>query len=140
MPGQALAAADTIPGYSVPTSPQCCKELTSSSTPAASAIAHFGLGLDITGLLIDVGLSCSPITVVGNNWSVLRLAVTYWEFMYLVLWQRGDLTQMLCPRPSVGRPHCLKLHSLVPGIKQRECYRNMSLYKIIPVRLRLESL
>ncbi|KAJ7303650.1 hydrophobin 2 [Mycena albidolilacea] len=63
----ALAAADTIPGYSVPTSPQCCNELTSSSTPAASAIAHFVLGLDITGLLIDVGLSCSPITVVGNN-------------------------------------------------------------------------
>jgi hypothetical protein len=26
------------------------------------------LGLDLTGLDVPVGLSCSPITVEGNNW------------------------------------------------------------------------
>ncbi|KAJ7887195.1 fungal hydrophobin [Mycena leptocephala] len=33
---------------------------------AASGVAAL-LGLDLTGLDVPVGLSCSPITVVGNN-------------------------------------------------------------------------
>ncbi|KAJ7799420.1 fungal hydrophobin [Mycena olivaceomarginata] len=33
---------------------------------AASAVAAL-LGLDLTGLDVLVGLSCSPITVIGNN-------------------------------------------------------------------------
>ncbi|KAJ7809896.1 hypothetical protein B0H14DRAFT_3151414, partial [Mycena olivaceomarginata] len=37
-----------------------------ANSAAASAVAAL-VGLDLTGLLVDVGLSCSPITVVGNN-------------------------------------------------------------------------
>ncbi|KAJ7880910.1 fungal hydrophobin [Mycena leptocephala] len=63
-----LAAAmpwDTPP-VTPPTSPQCCNSVVSSSSTAASAVAAL-LGLDLTGLDVPVGLSCSPITVVGNN-------------------------------------------------------------------------
>ncbi|KAJ7912723.1 hypothetical protein B0H13DRAFT_1874565 [Mycena leptocephala] len=49
-----------------PTSPQCCNSVVSSSSAAASGVAAL-LGLDLTGLNVPVGLSCSPITVVGNN-------------------------------------------------------------------------
>ncbi|KAJ6546252.1 hypothetical protein DFH09DRAFT_1171556 [Mycena vulgaris] len=45
---------------------QCCTSVISSSSNAASAVATL-LGLDLTGLEVDVGLSCSPITVIGNN-------------------------------------------------------------------------
>ncbi|KAJ7260717.1 hypothetical protein C8J57DRAFT_1514652 [Mycena rebaudengoi] len=38
----------------------------SSASAAASAVGAV-LGLDLTGLNVDVGLSCSPITVIGNN-------------------------------------------------------------------------
>ncbi|KAJ7827439.1 fungal hydrophobin [Mycena leptocephala] len=64
-----LAAAmpwDTPPPVTPPTSPQCCNSVVSSSSTAASAVAAL-LGLDLTGLDVPVGLSCSPITVVGNN-------------------------------------------------------------------------
>ncbi|KAJ7801079.1 hypothetical protein B0H14DRAFT_1683038 [Mycena olivaceomarginata] len=53
------------PGHS-PTSPQCCASTVPSSSTAASAVAAL-LGLDLTGLDVLVGLSCSPITVIGNN-------------------------------------------------------------------------
>ncbi|KAJ6458820.1 hydrophobin [Mycena vitilis] len=49
-----------------PTSAQCCTSVVSSSSTAASAVAA-GLGLDLTGLNVPVGLSCSAITVIGNN-------------------------------------------------------------------------
>ncbi|KAJ7273917.1 hydrophobin 2 [Mycena rebaudengoi] len=66
-----LAAATPMrrtstPPVTTPDSPQCCNSVVPSSSTAASAIAGL-LGLDLTGLNVLVGLSCSPITVVGNN-------------------------------------------------------------------------
>jgi hypothetical protein len=43
-----------------------------ANSAAASAVAAL-VGLDLTGLLVDVGLSCSPITVVGSNWLVFSV-------------------------------------------------------------------
>ncbi|KAJ7772250.1 hydrophobin 2 [Mycena metata] len=54
------------PPVTPPTSNQCCSSVVPSSSTAASAVAAL-LGLDLTGLAVDVGLSCSPITVIGNN-------------------------------------------------------------------------
>ncbi|KAF7344796.1 Hydrophobin 2 [Mycena venus] len=54
------------PPVTTPTSNQCCNSVVSSSSTAASAVAAL-LGLDLTGLDVPVGLSCSPITVGGNN-------------------------------------------------------------------------
>ncbi|KAJ7842411.1 hypothetical protein B0H13DRAFT_2098757 [Mycena leptocephala] len=56
----------TPPPVTPPTSPQCCSSVVSSSSSAASSVA-FILGLDLTGIDVPVGLSCSPITVIGNN-------------------------------------------------------------------------
>ncbi|KAJ7793522.1 hypothetical protein B0H14DRAFT_3497995 [Mycena olivaceomarginata] len=44
----------------------CCNVVVPSSTPGATAVAHF-FGLQISGLGVDVGLGCSPLTVTGNN-------------------------------------------------------------------------
>ncbi|KAJ7759493.1 fungal hydrophobin [Mycena metata] len=54
------------PPVTPPTSPQCCSSVVPSSSTAASAVAAL-LGLDLSGLDVLVGLSCSPITVIGNN-------------------------------------------------------------------------
>ncbi|KAJ7841874.1 fungal hydrophobin [Mycena olivaceomarginata] len=54
------------PPVTTPSSPQCCDSVVSSTSTAASAVAAL-IGLDLTGLDVPVGLSCSPITVVGNN-------------------------------------------------------------------------
>ncbi|KAJ7873761.1 hydrophobin [Mycena leptocephala] len=54
------------PPVTPPTSPQCCASVVPASSSAASAVAAL-VGLDLTGVLVDVGLSCSPITVIGNN-------------------------------------------------------------------------
>ncbi|KAJ7821483.1 hydrophobin [Mycena leptocephala] len=59
-----LAAA--FPKGSPPTSPQCCSSVVSSTSSAAALVAA-PLGIDLTGLNVPVGLSCSPITAVGNN-------------------------------------------------------------------------
>ncbi|KAJ7924004.1 hypothetical protein B0H13DRAFT_2315821 [Mycena leptocephala] len=56
----------STPPVTPPTSPQCCSSVQSSNSDAASAVAAI-LGLDLTGLNVPVGLSCSPITVIGNN-------------------------------------------------------------------------
>ncbi|KAJ7209880.1 hypothetical protein B0H12DRAFT_1242814 [Mycena haematopus] len=64
-----LAAAkpwSTPPPVTPPTSDQCCSSVVPADSSAASAVAGV-LGLDLSGLLVDVGLSCSAITVVGNN-------------------------------------------------------------------------
>ncbi|KAF8217858.1 hypothetical protein K438DRAFT_1952711 [Mycena galopus ATCC 62051] len=53
------------PPVTTPTSDQCCGSVVSSTSSAASAVAGV-LGLDLDGLDVPVGLSCSPITV-GNN-------------------------------------------------------------------------
>ncbi|KAJ7873689.1 hypothetical protein B0H13DRAFT_2348924 [Mycena leptocephala] len=52
--------------HSPGTSPQFCNNIVSSSSTAASAVAAL-LALDLTGLDVPVGLSCSPNAVVGNN-------------------------------------------------------------------------
>nr|GAT49607.1 hydrophobin [Mycena chlorophos] len=54
------------PPVTTPSSPQCCDSVVSSTSEAASLVAAL-VGLDLTGLDIPVGLSCSPITVIGNN-------------------------------------------------------------------------
>ncbi|KAJ6486717.1 hydrophobin 2 [Mycena sanguinolenta] len=54
------------PPVTTPTSDQCCNSVVPSTSTAASAVAAL-LGLDLTGLDVPVGLSCSPITVGGNN-------------------------------------------------------------------------
>ncbi|KAJ7861988.1 fungal hydrophobin [Mycena olivaceomarginata] len=51
---------------SPPRSSQCCKSVVSSTSAAASAAAAL-VGIDLTGLNVPIGLSCSPITVAGNN-------------------------------------------------------------------------
>ncbi|KAJ7364757.1 hydrophobin 2 [Mycena albidolilacea] len=64
-----LAAATPtgiIPPITLPTSLQCCASVVPSTSLAASAVAAL-LGLDLTGLDVPIGLSCSPITVGGNN-------------------------------------------------------------------------
>ncbi|KAF7336068.1 Hydrophobin 2 [Mycena sanguinolenta] len=62
----AAAIPNTTPPVTTPTSDQCCNSVVPSSSAAASAVAAL-LGLDLTGLNVPVGLSCSPITVGGNN-------------------------------------------------------------------------
>ncbi|KAJ7693503.1 fungal hydrophobin [Mycena metata] len=62
----AAAIPTTTPPVTPPTSNQCCQSVVSSSNAGAGIVAAL-LGLDISGLLVDVGLSCSPITVIGNN-------------------------------------------------------------------------
>ncbi|KAJ7113215.1 hypothetical protein C8R44DRAFT_882220 [Mycena epipterygia] len=63
-----LAAASpwTTPPVTPPTSPQCCSSVQLSSSSEASDVADL-LGLDLSGLLVFVGLSCTPITVIGIN-------------------------------------------------------------------------
>ncbi|KAJ7501512.1 hydrophobin [Mycena galericulata] len=63
-----LAAATpwTTPPVTPPTSDQCCDSVVSPSSSAASAVAAT-LGLSLTGLDVPVGLSCSPITVIGDD-------------------------------------------------------------------------
>ncbi|KAJ7855491.1 fungal hydrophobin [Mycena olivaceomarginata] len=63
-----LAAATGTPPPPVtpPTSNQCCASVVPASDNAVSLVAAV-LGLDLSGILIDVGLSCSPITIIGNN-------------------------------------------------------------------------
>ncbi|KAJ7795509.1 fungal hydrophobin [Mycena olivaceomarginata] len=54
------------PPVTTPNSPQCCASVVPSTSSAASAVAAL-IGLDLSGLDVPVGLSCSPITVGGNN-------------------------------------------------------------------------
>ncbi|KAJ6607458.1 hypothetical protein B0H10DRAFT_554269 [Mycena sp. CBHHK59/15] len=61
------ARRNTTPPVTTPTSPQCCNSVVPSSSSAASIVAAL-LGLDVSSLNVPIGLSCSPITVVGNNW------------------------------------------------------------------------
>ncbi|KAF7290432.1 Hydrophobin 2 [Mycena chlorophos] len=61
-----VAAPNSTPPVTTPSSDQCCASVVPSTSTAASAVAAL-VGLDLTGLDVPVGLSCSPITVVGNN-------------------------------------------------------------------------
>ncbi|KAJ7312312.1 fungal hydrophobin [Mycena albidolilacea] len=61
----AAAIPNTIP-VTPPTSDQCCGSVVDSSSTSAGAVLS-ALGIDLGGINVPVGLSCSPITVVGNN-------------------------------------------------------------------------
>ena len=76
----ALAAATPTPGggsgggepaSSCSTGPiQCCNSVQSAKSPAAAGLLSL-LGIVLQNLDVDVGLTCSPITVVGvgsNGW------------------------------------------------------------------------
>ncbi|KAJ6518248.1 hydrophobin 2 [Mycena vitilis] len=62
----AMPGGTPPPPVTPPTSPQCCNSIESVTSSAVSAVAAL-LGLDLTGLDVPIGLSCSPITVIGNN-------------------------------------------------------------------------
>ncbi|KAJ7659151.1 hydrophobin 2 [Mycena polygramma] len=62
----AAAIPTTAPPVTPPTSNQCCKGVVPSTSSAASAVAAL-VGLDLTNLAVHIGLSYSPITVIGNN-------------------------------------------------------------------------
>ncbi|KAJ7733196.1 fungal hydrophobin [Mycena olivaceomarginata] len=62
----AMPNGTPLPPVTPPTSPQCCASVTSAQDGAASLVTAI-FGLDLSGVLVDVGLSCSPITVIGNN-------------------------------------------------------------------------
>ncbi|KAJ7053493.1 hydrophobin 2 [Mycena amicta] len=47
-------------------SQQCCASVIPSTDPTAAFIASL-VGISLAGLNVPVGLSCSPITVIGNN-------------------------------------------------------------------------
>ncbi|KAF7288909.1 Hydrophobin 2 [Mycena indigotica] len=47
-------------------SPQCCNSVVSSTSSVVSGLLAL-LGIDLGGANIPIGLSCSPITVIGNN-------------------------------------------------------------------------
>jgi len=61
----AAAIPTTIP-VTPPTSDQCCASVVDSSSTAAGSVLA-GLGIDLGDVDVPVGLSCSPITVVGSN-------------------------------------------------------------------------
>ncbi|KAJ7670803.1 fungal hydrophobin [Mycena polygramma] len=62
----AIPGGTPPPPVTPPSSPQCCSSVESTSSSAVSAVAAL-LGLDLSGLDVPIGLSCSPITVIGNN-------------------------------------------------------------------------
>ncbi|KAJ7831969.1 fungal hydrophobin [Mycena leptocephala] len=61
----AAAIPTTIP-VTPPTSDQCCGSVVDSSSTAAGKVLGL-LGIDLGDITVPVGLSCSPITVLGNN-------------------------------------------------------------------------
>ncbi|KAJ6453967.1 fungal hydrophobin [Mycena sanguinolenta] len=61
----AAAIPTTIP-VTPPTSDQCCASVVDSSSTAAGVVLA-QLGIDLGDIDVPVGLSCSPITVLGNN-------------------------------------------------------------------------
>ncbi|KAJ7215120.1 hypothetical protein B0H12DRAFT_1154862 [Mycena haematopus] len=62
----AILCAHCTLAAAMPNGSQCCTSVVPSTSSAASAVAAL-VGLDLTGLDVPVGLSCSPITVAGNN-------------------------------------------------------------------------
>ncbi|KAJ7209076.1 fungal hydrophobin [Mycena haematopus] len=61
----AAAIPNSIP-VTTPSSDQCCASVVDSSSTAAGAVLAT-LGIDLGDIDVPVGLSCSPITVIGNN-------------------------------------------------------------------------
>ncbi|KAF7354096.1 Hydrophobin 2 [Mycena venus] len=63
-----VAATPTTPLVTPPTSPQCCVAVVPSTNEAAIAVAAL-VGIDLTSInpSIPIGLTCTPITVIGDN-------------------------------------------------------------------------
>ncbi|KAJ7063924.1 fungal hydrophobin [Mycena amicta] len=59
-------AAAAPNGSPPPPNAQCCSSLVTNSDPAASFLIGL-LGIVLNGVNVPVALSCSPITVIGNN-------------------------------------------------------------------------
>ncbi|KAJ7898571.1 fungal hydrophobin [Mycena olivaceomarginata] len=60
------AAIPTSVPITTPDSDQCCASVVDSKSTAAGAVLGL-LGIDLGDISIPVGLSCSPITVLGSN-------------------------------------------------------------------------
>ncbi|KAJ7477372.1 fungal hydrophobin [Mycena latifolia] len=71
-PSPAPAVGTPPPPITPPVSPQCCLSVLPASSVPAAAVASL-VGLDLTGLTVSVGLSCSPITVAGNNCTLITV-------------------------------------------------------------------
>ncbi|KAJ7149697.1 hydrophobin [Mycena filopes] len=61
----AAAIPTTVP-ITPPTSDQCCGSVVDSSSTAAGVVLA-ELGIDLGDITVPVGLSCSPITILGEN-------------------------------------------------------------------------
>ncbi|KAJ7128496.1 hypothetical protein C8R44DRAFT_778070 [Mycena epipterygia] len=61
----AAAIPTTVP-VTPPTSDQCCASVVDSSSTDAGKVLSV-LGIDLGDITVPVGLTCSPITVVGNS-------------------------------------------------------------------------
>ncbi|KAJ7692271.1 hypothetical protein B0H17DRAFT_1200607 [Mycena rosella] len=61
----AAAIPTTVP-VTPPTSDQCCASVVDSSSTAAGKVLGL-LGIDLGDITVPVGLTCSPITVIGNS-------------------------------------------------------------------------
>ncbi|KAJ7176385.1 fungal hydrophobin [Mycena crocata] len=62
----AAAIPTTTPPITPPDSDQCCESVVDSSSTAAGKVLGL-LGIDLGDITVPVGLSCTPITVIGNN-------------------------------------------------------------------------
>ncbi|KAJ7889654.1 hypothetical protein B0H13DRAFT_2341412 [Mycena leptocephala] len=91
----AIPTGTPPPPITPPSSPQCCNNLEPSNSTDASAIAGL-LGIDLTGLDVLVGLRCSSIAAVDNNWHTVPHLLLY---LYLTL----DLKVHKTSRGNNGR-------------------------------------
>ncbi|KAJ7691546.1 hypothetical protein B0H17DRAFT_1133630 [Mycena rosella] len=64
--GDLTSLSTPPPPVTPPSSPQCCSSVISSDNFAASLVAAV-LGLNLTGIDVPVGPSCSPIIIVSSN-------------------------------------------------------------------------
>jgi hypothetical protein len=89
---QTLAVASPT-NPSPPATTLCCNSVQqSNSADAAGALAAIGI---ILNAVVPIGLGCSPITVLGNNWYVFCPAV----YPLLNLFSSED-TQVTCNSPQ----------------------------------------
>ncbi|KAJ7790698.1 hypothetical protein B0H14DRAFT_3501359 [Mycena olivaceomarginata] len=87
------------PPITAPTSPQCCASVVPSTSAAASAVAAL-VGIDLTGLNVPVGLSCSPITVAGITGTFRSVNITLRLTIVCLSVYSGN-TAVTCDAPEV---------------------------------------
>ncbi|KAJ7793791.1 hypothetical protein B0H14DRAFT_3559109 [Mycena olivaceomarginata] len=79
-----------------PTSPQCCASVTSAQDGAASLVTAI-FGLDLSGVLVDVGLSCSPIN--RHREQLVRHPLLFPPHIELIPFHSGGTT-VTCDAPE----------------------------------------